>query len=69
MGEEERRSGLEVRRDVGFVDGRLHLVGQEDRDDLGTAYRVGDGRGLQAGVLGRLPRAAALAQPDRDVHA
>ncbi len=34
MREEDGRAGLEVRLDLPLVDALLHMVGQEDRDEL-----------------------------------
>ena len=67
--EEERGAGGEVRRDVLLVHARLHLVGQEQRDDLRAADRVGDGADPEAGLLGRGARRAPLAEADLDVDA
>ncbi len=40
--EEQRRARREVRRDLLLVDLRLHLVGQQDRDQLCARDRLGD---------------------------
>ncbi len=67
--EEQRRPRLEARSDLLPVDRGLDLVGEEDRDDLRAAHGLGDGRHGQAGILGRLPGRAPLAQPDFDLDA
>jgi hypothetical protein len=69
VGEEECRVRLEVRSDLLLVELRLRAVGDEERDELRAADGVGDGRDREAGVLGRGPRGAALAQADDDVDA
>ncbi len=69
MSEQERGAGLEVRRDLGRVDGRLGLVGEEDRDELRAPHRLGDRAHREAGRLGGLARGALGAQADLDVDA
>ena len=41
--EEERRAGLEVRRDLVSNRARLRAVGDEERDELRALHRLGDG--------------------------
>ncbi len=48
---------------------RLHLIGQEQRDDLRVADGFGDGADGEAGLLGRGAGRAALAEADLDVDA
>ena len=61
--EEHRRARLEVRRDVGVPHLLLHVVGDEDRDDLRAAYGVGDRRDLEARLLGRARDALPSRRP------
>ena len=42
--EEQRRARREVRRDLVAEELRLRTVGDEHRDDLGAAHRLGDRR-------------------------
>ena len=51
MREEERGAGVEVRRDL-LVDGRLHLVREQERDELRSLHRFSGRRHRQAGPLG-----------------
>ena len=69
MREEDRGAVGEVRGDVLLPDRRLHLVGQEQRDDLRALDGLRDGRDRDTGVLGSGPRGASFAQPDDDVDA
>ena len=64
-----RRARLEVRQHLGVPDLLLHVVGDENRDELCAADGVGDRRHLEAGLLGRALRPASLAQADADVDA
>ena len=48
---------------------RLHLVGQQDRDELRAGDGVGDRADRQAGRLGLAPGGRALAQADLDLDA
>src|SRR6185312_11449017 len=45
----------------------LHLVREEERDELSSVHRVCRGRDRQPGLFGRVARAAALAEPDDHV--
>ena len=54
-------------RDKAILSRRLHLVGQEQRDDLRALDGLGDRSDRDTGVLGSGPRGASLAQPDDDV--
>ena len=45
------------------------LVGQQHHDDVGGLDGVGDFLDVQAGAGGLVPRGAALAQADDDLHA
>ena len=67
--EEERGAGGEVRRHVLLVHARLHLVGQEQRDDLGVGDGLGDGADAEARFLGSGARRASFAEADLDVDA
>ena len=69
VGEEQRRARLEIRRDLALVDALLHVVGEEDGDELGAAHRLGERLDRQAGLLGGRPGRAPFAQPDLDVDA
>ena len=64
--EEDGRVGLEVRLDELGEDRRLHLVGEEERDELRAADGVGDRAHLEPCLLGLRPRGRALAQADDD---
>ncbi len=63
VGEEERGVGLEVRRDL-LVHGRLHLVRQEERHDLGALHSLLRRQHREAFRLGCGAGRAALAQAD-----
>ena len=67
--EEERGAWLEVGCDLLLVQRRLRAVGNEERDELSTLDRVGDGSDGQPRLLGRGHGRAALAQADHDVDA
>ena len=69
VGEEDGGTRREVRLDVLGVDLRLHLVGQEHRDELGARDRVGNGAYRESGRLGLAPRGRALAEADLDLDA
>ena len=69
MREEERGAGREVRRDVALVDALLHLVGEEERDELRAAHGLGERADGEAGLLGGRPRGLPVAQADLDVDA
>src|SRR6185503_12446145 len=48
---------------------RLHLVGKQDGDELGTGDRLRDRADGQPGVFRKGPRLAALPEPDLDLDA
>ena len=52
--EHERGVVGEIRRDVFLVDALLHLIGEEERDDLRVLDRLRDRADRQAGCLGRV---------------
>ena len=66
MREQHGRRGLERRLDGLREHLRLHLVGEEQRDELCAADRVGDRPHLEPGLLGLRPRGRPLAKPDGD---
>ena len=59
VGEEDGGAGLEVRLDVLREHLRLHLVGEQHRDELRTLRRIGDGANSEACRLGLHPRRAS----------
>ena len=67
--EEHGRTRGEVRRDLRVPHALLHVVGDEHRDDLRAADRIGDRRDLGARFLGRGSGRAAFAQADDDLDA
>jgi hypothetical protein len=67
VGEQDGGARLEVRRDVGLVHGGLHLIREQQRDDLRAPHSLGHGRHREARVLGRPQRVAAFAQSDLDL--
>jgi hypothetical protein len=69
MREQQRSVGLEVRLDLLLVNALLHVVRDENRDDLRSARRVADCAHGQAGLLGCVGRRAACAQADFDLDA
>ena len=69
MGEQHRGARSEVRLDVLAEDLWLHLVGQQDRDELGAGDGVGHRADRQARRLGLAPGGRALAQADLDLDA
>jgi hypothetical protein len=69
VGEEEGVALLQVRGDLGVVDGLLLGVRQEDHDDVGLRRRAGDRQHAQPGLLGLLLRTGPLPQADADVDA
>ena len=66
VGEHEGVPSLQVGGDVPLVDVRLHLVVDEDHDDIRPFRGLGHGHDLQARRLGGLPVFAAL--PEADAH-
>ena len=69
MGESEDVAGLQVRRDVGLVYLGLQLVGHEHHDEVGLFGGRGHVGHAQAGLLGGLDGARALAQAHAHVAA
>ena len=69
MREHQHLAGGQVLLDVGLVDARLVLVGNEHHDHVGPLRGVGDGQHLEAGRLRLLGRLAAGLQADDDVDA
>ena len=69
MGEQHRGTRREVRLDVLGEHLRLHLVGQQDRDELRARDGVGHGANREAGRLRLAPGGRALAQADLDLDA
>ena len=69
MGEEDGGARREVRLDVVGVDLRLHLVGQEHRDELRARDGIGNGTYRQSCRLCLAPRGRSLAQADLDLDA
>ena len=67
--EREHGALLDVRLDVGLVRGRDAFVGHQHHDDVRAFDRFADFRDLEAGLLCLVPRRAALAQADGDLHA
>ena len=67
--EQERRARLEIRPDLLGVELRLHLVGDEDRDELRAADRIRDVAHRQAALLRRRARLAPRAEADLDLDA
>ena len=67
--EQQGGAGLQVRRDLLLVQSRLRAVGHEERDELSTAYRVGDGTDGQPGLFRRGRRRAPGTQADLDLDA
>ena len=68
VGEQQGRSGLDVRLDLRFVELGLNLVGGQDRHDVGPGDRLGDRLDGQARFLGLGHGGGALAQADDDLH-
>ena len=69
MGEEDSGVRLQIRGDVAFVDALLHVVGEEDGDELCAAHRLGERLDGEPGILGGRPGRAPFAEPDLDVDA
>ncbi|MCY1537834.1 hypothetical protein D9M68_733440 [compost metagenome] len=69
VGERQRGARLDVGVHFLVVDGSDVFVGQQHHDDVGRLDGVGDFLDFQAGVGGLVPRGAALAQADHDLHA
>ena len=69
VGEQHRCSRSEVRLDVLLEYLRLHLIRQQDRDELGAGDGLGDRADRQARRLGLTPRGRALAQAHLDLDA
>jgi hypothetical protein len=69
VGPDEGLAGLEVREDVGLVDGLLDLVRKQDLDDVGLLGGLGGGDGLEAVLDGQLVVGRALALADDDLGA
>src|SRR5438105_257062 len=67
--EEERSAWLEIRLDLGLVDALLHVVGEQDGDDLRAACRLADVGDGEPGLLRRLPRGASGTEADLDLDA
>ena len=67
--EQQRSVRREVRLDLRLVDAFLHVIGHEDRHDLGSLRRLADGAHGQTGFLRRITRRAARAQADFDLDA
>ena len=67
--EQDGCARLEIRLDLLREDLGLHLVGNEQGDELRAAHRVLDGRDLEPGCLGLGPRRAPRAEPDCDLDA
>ena len=63
VGERESLSGGDVGSDLGFVDGAVHFIGQQDVDDVGAFGGIGDGKGLETVLFGS---DLALAGTDTD---
>ena len=66
MREEHGRRGRERRLDGLGEHLRLHLVGEQQRDELCAADGLGDRPHLEPGLLGLRPRGRPLAKPDDD---
>src|SRR4029079_17024140 len=60
--EEDGGTGFEVWLDLALEDAFLHMVGQEDRDEPGALYGLGNRLHRQSGFLGGRPRLAPEAQ-------
>jgi hypothetical protein len=58
VAEAERLTRAEVRRDVFFIDRRLHRVGELDQQNVGLLRRFGDGEGFEPIGLRLLARFA-----------
>ena len=67
MREHERGAVGEVRGHVLLVDARLHLVGEEEGDELRVLDRLGDRADREPGRLRCVPRRAARPEADHDV--
>ncbi|MPN55550.1 hypothetical protein SDC9_203234 [bioreactor metagenome] len=62
MGEGQGLALGHVRGDVALVDVGLHLVVDEDHDNVAPLGGLGNGHDLQAGLLGNSPVLGALTQ-------
>jgi len=69
MGEGQHGALFDIRFDLIFVDGGLHFVRHQDHHHIRFLHRGADFFHRQAGLLGLVPGAAALAQADCDFHA
>ena len=69
VGEGDGVSGLQLRADIGLVDAALHLVVDQDHDDVAGARGLGHGGNLESRPLGLGPPGAALAEADDDADA
>ena len=69
VGEEQGRVGLEVRGDLLGVDEALHLVGDQDHDDIAFLDGFGNVLHFKAGGLGLLPGGGAGTKTDHHVDA